>query len=81
MSTIDYQEQPDDFNGWIEKFPAQIDILSMQVFWSMKVEESLKVGNASKSLILVENRTKEILEMMAERVLTDLAKDIRQKYE
>lgn len=87
MSTIDIEENPDAFTTWIEKFPAQIDILSMQVFWSNKVEDCLqkssqmKTGAGASSLTLVENRTKSILEMLAERVLTDLAKDIRQKYE
>ena len=81
MSTVDIQEQSEDFTKWIEKFPAQIDILSMQVFWSNKVEECLKTGSGAKSLVLVEKRTIAILEMLADRVLTDLAKDIRQKYE
>lgn len=81
MSRIDIQEQPDDFNKWIEKFPAQIDLLSMQVFWSNKVEECLNTAAGAKSLLHVEKRTMSILEMLAERVLTDLAKDIRQKYE
>ena len=53
----------------------------MQVFWSNKVEECLKTGSGAKSLVLVEKRTIAILEMLADRVLTDLAKDIRQKYE
>jgi len=66
---------------WIEKFPAQIDLLSMQVFWSNKVEECLNTAAGAVSLIHVENRTMAILKMLAERVLTDLAKDIRQKYE
>lgn len=81
MARIDLQEQPEDFTAWIEKFPAQIDILSMQVFWSNKVEEGLSTAMGSKSLVLVEKRTIEVLEMLAERVLTDLAKEIRQKYE
>lgn len=57
MSRIDIQEQPDDFTAWIEKFPAQIDVLSMQVFWSNKVEECLRTNVGSKSLVLVEKRT------------------------
>lgn len=49
----------------------------MQVSWSQRVEECLKKGAASKTLLLVEKRIITCLEMMAERVLTDLAKDIR----
>ena len=51
----------------------------MQVSWSAKVEDCLKKG--SNTLIHVEKRTITILELLAERVLTDLTKDIRQKYE
>ena len=81
MSTIDIQEEAEDFTKWIEKFPAQIDVLSMQVFWSNKVEECLKTGTGSNALVHVEQRTMKILELLADRVLSDLPKDIRQKYE
>ncbi len=53
----------------------------MQVFWSNKLEECLKTAAGAKSLVHVEKRTITIFEMLADRVLTDLAKDIRQKYE
>lgn len=81
MARIDIQEQPGDFNAWIEKFPAQIALLSMQVAWSNKVEEGLSTSAGSQALLLVESRTITILATLAERVLTDLAKEIRQKYE
>ena len=45
METLDIQEQQEDFTAWIEQFPAQIDVLSMQVSWSSKVEECLKKGS------------------------------------
>lgn len=51
----------------------------MQVSWSSKVEECLKKG--SQSLVHAEKRIFSILELLADRVLTDLAKEIRQKYE
>jgi dynein heavy chain 1 len=51
----------------------------MQVSWSARVEETIKKGAAA--LKYVETRTQGILEMLADRVLTDLTKDIRQKYE
>jgi len=81
MSTIDLDEQADEFTKWIEKFPAQIDILAIQVSWSNKVEECLKKSGGYNGLVLVEKKTINILGMLAERVLTDLKKDIRQKYE
>jgi dynein heavy chain 1 len=52
----------------------------MQVSWSNKVEESLE-KKKGQSLTLIEDQIKLTLEMLAERVLTDLKKDIRQKYE
>lgn len=52
----------------------------MQVSWSNKVEESLE-KKKGLSLSLIEDSIKLTLEMLAERVLTDLKKDIRQKYE
>jgi dynein heavy chain 1 len=81
MLIIHVEDQQEDFSKWIEKFPAQIVILSMQVSWSNKVEECLKTAAGAKSLQHVDNRTKSILELLADRVLTDLEKDIRQKYE
>lgn len=52
----------------------------MLVSWSNKVEESLDKKKGA-SLVLIEEQIKLTLEMLAERVLTDLKKDIRQKYE
>lgn len=52
----------------------------MIVSWSSRVEDSLNNGQG-KSLNLIEESIKLTLEMLAERVLTDLTKDIRQKYE
>lgn len=54
---IDIEEEQDKFTKWIEKFPAQIVILSMQVSWSKKIEEYLKVDAGYKSLQLVDKRT------------------------
>ena len=42
LEIIDRIEQQEDFNKWIQHFAAQIVILSMQVSWSNKVEESLE---------------------------------------
>lgn len=48
----------------------------MQVSWSTKIEESLGKKKGA-SLPLIEDSIKLTLEMLAERVLTDLKKDIR----
>ena len=81
MSTIDIENDQEDFIKWIEKYPAQIDILSIQVFWSNKVEDCLKTQSGANALVHVEQRSQKILELLADRVLQDLEKDIRQKYE
>mmetsp|Transcript_10644 Transcript_10644/g.10735 ORF Transcript_10644/g.10735 Transcript_10644/m.10735 type:complete len:165 (+) Transcript_10644:5233-5727(+) len=52
----------------------------MQVSWSNRIEESLEKKKGA-SLQFIEDNIKVTLEMLAERVLTDLKKDIRQKYE
>lgn len=53
----------------------------MQVSWSNKVEESLEKKKGLQALGMIEEGIRLTLEMLAERVLTDLKKDIRQKYE
>ena len=80
LEILDRNEQQEEFNQWIQKFAAQIVILTMQVSWSNRVEESLE-KKKGLNLGLIEDSIKTTLEMLAERVLTDLKKDIRQKYE
>ena len=80
LEILDRNEQQEEFNQWIQKFAAQIVILSMQVSWSNRVEESLE-KKKGVNLGIIEEGIKLTLEMLAERVLTDLKKDIRQKYE
>ena len=80
LEILDRNEQQEEFNQWIQKFAAQIVILSMQVSWSNRVEESLE-KKKGVNLGIIEEGIKFTLEMLAERVLTDLKKDIRQKYE
>lgn len=50
MLIINVEDEQEDFSKWIEKFPAQIVILAMQVSWSNKVEECLKTAAGAKSL-------------------------------
>lgn len=80
LELLDRTEQQEEFNAWIQKYPAQIIILSMLVSWSNKIEESLE-KKKGLSLVLIEEQIRITLEMLAERVLTNLKKDIRQKYE
>lgn len=71
MLLINIDEEQEEYANWIEKYPAQIVVLSMQVSWSNKVEENIKQAGA-QALQFVDNRTKTILELLADRVLTDL---------
>jgi len=57
-----------------------IVILAMQVSWSHRVEDSLE-QKQGKNLPIAEDSIRLTLEMLAERVLTDLPKAIRKKYE
>ena len=42
LEILDRNSQQEEFNEWIKKYPAQIVILSMQVSWSNRVEDSLR---------------------------------------
>ena len=52
----------------------------MQVSWSARVEENL-AQKQGQQLRLIEESIRLTLEMLADRVLTDLPGDIRKKYE
>ena len=80
LELLDRNSQQEEFNQWIIKFPAQIAILSMQVSWSQRVETNL-AEKQGQQLRLIEESIRLTLEMLAERVLTDLQGDIRKKYE
>jgi hypothetical protein len=80
LIAIDRNEEPNEFNEWIVNYPAQMVGLAMSVDWSQRVEESL-MKRQGQSLPREEEKTQETLELLAERVLTDMTKEIRQKYE
>lgn len=42
MLIINIEDEQDEYANWIEKYPAQIVVLSMQVSWSNQIEERLK---------------------------------------
>ncbi len=69
---------PASFVSWIEKYPAQLVTLSMQVEWTSLVEESLHeniVPAAALDLLL------RSLDLLADIVLTDLSPTTRRKCE
>jgi len=80
ISNIDREKETPKFLEWIEQYPAQIVLLSMQVFWSSIVEQGIE-HKEGKELAGVESLISKTLVILADRVLTNLKKDIRQKYE
>ncbi|ORY38141.1 dynein heavy chain [Rhizoclosmatium globosum] len=68
----------DSFTAWLEKYPAQLIVLSAQIVWTASVEECMADGgDLDRSLSLV-NRT---LAVLADMVLTDLPAIRRRKCE
>ncbi|KNC98573.1 uncharacterized protein SPPG_06258 [Spizellomyces punctatus DAOM BR117] len=74
------------FLSWMDKYPDQLVVLSMQILWTDSVEKSLETAKEGKSkgthplndaLSLVENG----LNVLADLVLTDLAPIRRRKCE
>lgn len=57
MLIINIEDEQDEYANWIEKYPAQIVVLSMQVSWSNQIEDRLKQAGAT-ALQYVDNRTK-----------------------
>jgi dynein heavy chain 1 len=79
LEIIDRNTQQDVFLQWIESYAAQIVLTAVQISWSQRVEDGLK--KTTKQLISTEEGIGQYLVILAERVLNDLPKDIRQKYE
>ena len=63
----------------IEQYPAQVVLLSMQIVWSTKIEAALESGGEAMQGVI--DYILNYLTLLAERVLTSLPKEIRQKYE
>ena len=78
LEIIDSSNQ-DTFLEWIESYPAQIVLTAMSISWVQKIEDALK--KTSKHLEATEENIGKFLIILADRVLNDLPKDIRQKYE
>ncbi len=64
----------------IEKFPAQIVLLCLQVMWCNRIEKTFNETNGEK-LGEVEEYIMKFLATLAENVIKNLPKEIRQKYE
>eukprot|EP00919_Chromeraceae_sp_WS-2016_P001806 GHVR01004377.1.p1 GENE.GHVR01004377.1~~GHVR01004377.1.p1 ORF type:complete len:4168 (-),score=965.61 GHVR01004377.1:131-12634(-) len=73
--------QQTPFLQWVQNFPAQIMLLSVQVDWSTRTEAALSSGDPKKGLASVEQTAVNVLNLLAAQVLDDLEKKVRQKYE
>ena len=78
LEIMDSSKQ-DLFLEWIESYPAQIVLTAMQISWAQRVEDGLR--KSKKELTSTEETIGKYLVILADRVLNDLSKDIRQKYE
>ena len=66
----------------IERYSAQVVLLAFQVLWCSKIEAALQGGDKpEEELGKVETYVLDFLTMLAESVLKDLKKDLRQKFE
>ena len=66
------------FMGWMEKYPAQLVTLAIQVAWTSSVEASFQQGSTPEDSL---NTIQKGLELLADVVLTGLAPVTRRKCE
>jgi len=87
ISAMDYINQVDEFVKWIERYPAQITVLSSQVLWSASVESALSKKNLLPTLPNnftlkdEENVVVSQLSTLSDQVLKDITVDMRKKLE
>lgn len=66
----------------IAKYSAQVVLLALQVLWCAKIEGALQNSESNEEgLAKVETYVLDFLTVLAESVLKDLKKDLRQKFE
>ena len=68
----------DRFIAWVEKFPAQLVTLAVQVAWTASIEDAFE---ASQSLNKPLDTIKQSLDLLADIVLTELSPVTRKKCE
>ncbi|KAG7698115.1 hypothetical protein KL930_001777 [Ogataea haglerorum] len=74
LTVWDSQDQKGSLVQWIDKYPNQVLILSLQVFWTQLVESSAELS-------ICEEKYSEVLSIFAELILHDLSSLQRRKYE
>ncbi|KZV92126.1 dynein heavy chain protein 1 [Exidia glandulosa HHB12029] len=69
---------PQQFVEWIEKYPAQLVSLAIQVVWTSSVETALEAGQTLDGPL---DTVKQALDLLADIVLTELTATTRRKCE
>ncbi|KDN53572.1 putative cytoplasmic dynein heavy chain 1 [Tilletiaria anomala UBC 951] len=69
---------PEKFLDWIDVYPAQLVVLTVQIIWTTLVEQTLKAGRALEEPLNIVLRG---LDMLADTVLTDVPMLKRRKCE
>ncbi|OLL22334.1 Dynein heavy chain, cytoplasmic [Neolecta irregularis DAH-3] len=74
---------PDDLDGWIYRYPAQIVVLAMQTMWTTSVDDALLACNKGdlEALNSPGKRVDEVLKRLASFVLEDIDGIKRKKCE
>lgn len=70
--------QADQFMQWMEKYPAQLVTLAVQVGWTSSVEQSLSIGHLPVASLEI---IKQALDLLADIVLQELNPVTRRKCE
>ncbi|OQR99244.1 dynein heavy chain, partial [Thraustotheca clavata] len=71
--------QNGNYLEWVATFPAQVVLLATQVQWTDKIENVLQSRNNDFSEVVASVET--LLQLLSDRVLSDLPQDVRKKYE
>lgn len=66
------------FFNWVDKYPAQIAVLAMQIWWTSTVEATLNMGESVSERL---DLTLSLLNMLANAVLQDVSASLRSKCE
>lgn len=75
---VDSKLTMDDLMPWMEKFPAQLVTLAVQVAWTASVESSLEAGKAPEGAL---DTVHQALDLLADIVLQELSPVTRRKCE
>eukprot|EP01083_Nonionella_stella_P096780 272139_1 len=87
IETYPPPSQKDNYFAWCRKFPAQVALLAVQVNWSEAVQANLKLlsqdqsDEAHHSQVVLLEKIKATLTILADRVLMNVPAALRKLYE